>query len=579
MNAEGRYKMNVILTMLLALLLSIAGCTQLPKTGNQFTHDMEAPDHSSSATSELTAELLFNFLLGEIALQRHQPDVAAESFIQMARETRDPRIAEYATDVALRARRFDEAREAIDLWTTLEPDSMQAHQAAVALFVATGQLNKVRIHAEQLLVLEPETVDKAFMQLNKLLSNHGNKEAVLKLIRQLAVRYPDLPEAHFAVSQAAWVAKQPKLAAEAMQQALKLRPEWEMAAVHQGQILQKIGKDKASSFYEQYLDQFSRANDVRIAYIRMLMEEQEFNQAREQFQKLEQANPSNPDVALAIGLLSAELDDLNNAEKYFKRALQLGLEDTDAVYFNLGRVYELSQRNEQAMDAYQNVTSGERYIPARVRYAFLLAQQKGVASARQYLNTVRTTDARQRTQLLTAEVQLLRDYDNFRGAYDLLDAYLSKYPEQVELLYDRALMADKIGKLDILERDLRKLIHLRPDNAHAYNALGYSLAERGEQLPEALVLIQKAIELSPDDPYILDSLGWVYYRMGNPQEGIKYIKLAFDTRSDPEIAAHYGELLWISGAKQDAEKIWKTALEKHPENELLLDTVKRLLGQ
>lgn len=571
--------MNVILTMLLALLLSIAGCTQLPKTGNQFTHDMEAPDHSSSATSELTAELLFNFLLGEIALQRHQPDVAAESFIQMARETRDPRIAEYATDVALRARRFDEAREAIDLWTTLEPDSMQAHQAAVALFVATGQLNKVRIHAEQLLVLEPETVDKAFMQLNKLLSNHGNKEAVLKLIRQLAVRYPDLPEAHFAVSQAAWVAKQPKLAAEAMQQALKLRPEWEMAAVHQGQILQKIGKDKASSFYEQYLDQFSRANDVRIAYIRMLMEEQEFNQAREQFQKLEQANPSNPDVALAIGLLSAELDDLNNAEKYFKRALQLGLEDTDAVYFNLGRVYELSQRNEQAMDAYQNVTSGERYIPARVRYAFLLAQQKGVASARQYLNTVRTTDARQRTQLLTAEVQLLRDYDNFRGAYDLLDAYLSKYPEQVELLYDRALMADKIGKLDILERDLRKLIHLRPDNAHAYNALGYSLAERGEQLPEALVLIQKAIELSPDDPYILDSLGWVYYRMGNPQEGIKYIKLAFDTRSDPEIAAHYGELLWISGAKQDAEKIWKTALEKHPENELLLDTVKRLLGQ
>lgn len=318
---------------------------------------------------------------------------------------------------------------------------------------------------------------------------------------------------------------------------------------------------------------------MRIAYIRMLMEEKEFDQGREQFQALEQANPSNPDIALAIGLLSAELDDLGNAEKYFKRALQLGFEDTGAVYFNLGRIYELSQQDAKAMDAYRNVTNGDRYLPAQVRYAFLLAKRDGVPAARRYLKTVQISDQQQRTQLLISEAQLLRDHDDFRGAYDLLDAYLRKYPEQVELLYDRALMADKIGKPDVLERDLRKLIQLKPDNAHAYNALGYSLAERGEQLPEALALIQKAIELSPDDPYILDSLGWVYYRMGNPRKGIKYIKLAFDTRSDPEIAAHYGELLWISGARQDAEKIWRAALTKHPDNELLLDTVKRLLGQ
>lgn len=538
--------------------------------------DSEAPENAAPVT-ELTADLLFDFLQGEIALQRNQPGVAVESFIRMAKETRDPGIAEHATDIALRARRFDNAREAIDLWATLEPNSIQAHQAAVALFVATGQLNKVRPHIERLLVLEPETVDKAFMQLNKLLSHHPDKEAVLKLIRQLAAPYPDLPEAHFAVSQAAWVARQFKSASEAMSQALKLRPEWEMAAVHEGQILQKIDTDKAQAFYSQYLDRFPRANDMRIAYIRMLMEEKEFDRGREQFQKLEQANPSNPDIALAIGLLSAELDDLENAEKYFKRALQLGFEDADTIHFNLGRIYEISQRDAQAMDAYQKVTSGDRYIPAHVRYAYLLAKRDGVVAARHYLKTIQVSDERQRTQLLISEAQLLRDNNDFRGAYDLLDAYLRKYPEQVELLYDRALMADKIGKLDVLERDLRKLIQLKPDNAHAYNALGYSLAERGEQLPEALALVQKAIELSPDDPYILDSLGWVYYRMGDPRKGIKYIKLAFDTRSDPEIAAHYGELLWISGAKQDAEKIWQTALEDHPENELLLDTIRRFI--
>ncbi len=565
--------MNVILTILLAVFLGMGGCTQLPKMGDKVVNNTETP--VTPPVTELTADLLFDFLQGEIALQRDQPSVAAESFIRMAKETRDPRIAEHATDIALRARRFDEAQEAIDLWATLEPDSIQAHQAAVALFVATDQLDKVRFHIERLLVLEPENVDKAFMQLNKLLSHHADKGAVLKLIRQLADSYPELPEAHFAVSQAAWTADRYKLASKAMGQALKLRPDWEVAAVHQGQILQKVDQNKALSFYDQYLDRFPRANDMRIAYIRMLMEEKKFDQGREQFQKLEQINPSNPDIALAIGLLSAELDDLVNAEKYFKRALQLGFEDTSTVYFNLGRVYELSQQDAKAMDAYRNVTNGDRHFFAQIRYAFLLAKRDGVAAARHYLKEIQVSDEQQRTQLLISEAQLLRDNNDFRGAYDLLDAYLRKYPEQVELLYDRALMADKIGKPDVLERDLRKLIQLRPDNAHAYNALGYSLAERGEQLPEALALIQKAIKLSPHDPFILDSLGWVYYRMGNPRKGIKYIKLAFDTRSDPEIAAHYGELLWVSGAKQDAQRIWQTALEKHPENELLLDTVKR----
>ncbi|WP_300085896.1 tetratricopeptide repeat protein [uncultured Nitrosomonas sp.] len=564
--------MKVILTIQLALLLSMVGCTQLPKTG-----DNPGSGASGSATpvTELTADSFFDFLVGETALQRNQPDVAVESFIRLARETRNPRFAEHATDVALQARRFGEAQEAIDLWVTLEPDSMQARQAAVALFVANGQLENVRPHVEQLLRLEPETVDKAFMQINKLLSNHPDREAVLKLVRQLASAYPDLPEAHFAVSQAAWSANEFKSASKAMNEALKLRPEWEMAAVHQGQILQKIDKNKTLSFYDQYLEQFPRANDMRIAYIRMLMEEKEFDRGREQFQKLELANPSNADIALAIGLLSAELNDLQSAEKYFKRALQLGFEDASTVYFNLGRVHEIAQHDAEAMEAYRKVTGGERFIFSRVRYAFLLAKRDGVAAARKYLKTVRVENQQQRTQLLITESQLLRDNNDFRGAYDLLDAYLRKHPDQIELLYDRALMADKIGRLDVLERDLRKLIELRPDNAHAYNALGYSLAERGLQLPEALSLIRKAIELSPDDPFIMDSLGWVYYRMGDLKKGVKYLKQAFDVRSDPEIAAHYGELLWMNGAKEDAKKIWQSALEEHPENEMLLETVKR----
>jgi tetratricopeptide (TPR) repeat protein len=580
MVVEGRSKMNVKLISVL-LLLSMVGCTQMPKDGNvaarNISNSAVEAANSTSASAELTAEILFDFTLGEIALQRNQLDVAVESFTRLAKITRDPRIAERATDIALRARRFEEAREAITLWVALEPDSIHARQAAVVLFVGAGQLNNARPHLEKLLFSEPESVDKAFMQLNKLLSRHDDKNEILKLVRQLANQHSKLPEAHFAVSQAAWTANQLELASDAMKQALKLRPDWEMAAIHQGRILQKIANAEAFTFYEQYLGKFPKANDMRIAYIRMLMEERDFNQSRKQFQKLELENPSNPDIALAIGLLSAELNDFNNAERYFKQALQLGFEDTSAVHFNLGRVNEVSQRYEEAMDSYRRVTGGDRYIPAQIRYAFLLAKQDGMKPARQHLQTVRFLDEAQHTQLVLSEAQLLREHNAYQEAFDLLNTHLKKNPDQAELLYDRALLADKIGEMDILERDLRRVIELKPDSAHAYNALGYSLAERGQRLPEALELIQKAIELSPDDPYIMDSLGWVYYRMGNLKKGLNYLNLAFAARPDPEIAAHLGELLWVKGAKEDAEKVWRSALEEYPSNEVLLDTMKRFM--
>ncbi|HNO74889.1 MAG TPA: tetratricopeptide repeat protein [Nitrosomonas mobilis] len=577
--------MNIKIMM---LLLGLIGCAPLPKVDSQ-AGSSSAIEHnpgdltnaiarsSQHADSSLTEEILFDFLLAETALQRDRLDISAESYARLAHITRDARIAERAADIALRTRQPALAQEAIDLWVTLEPQSQAAHQAAVILFIDVGQLNRARPHLEKLLASQPDAVGKSFMQINKLLSRHPDKQEALTLVRQLARSYDKLPEAHFAVSQAAWAADQPKLASDAMQKALKLRPEWEMAAIHQGRILQKLDNPAAINFYKRYLDQYSKANDLRIAYIRALMENKKFSLAREQFHRLESENASNPDIALAIGLLSAELDDYGNAERYFKKALELGFEDTNSVNFNLGRIYETSQRNREAMDSYRRVTGGERYIPAQIRYAFLLAGQDGLTPARQHLQTVRYLDEEQRIQLILSEAQLLREQGANPEAYDLLSTQLDKTPQQPEILYDRALIAEKLGKLDILEQDLRKLIELKPDSAHAYNALGYSLADRGLRLPEALSLIQKAIELSPDDPYIMDSLGWAYYRMGNLKKGLDYLNTAFAARPDPEIAAHFGELLWMNGRTEEAKQIWQSALDSHPGNEVLQDTMKRFI--
>ncbi|MCO6434297.1 tetratricopeptide repeat protein [Nitrosomonas nitrosa] len=564
------------------LLLALAGCMQLPKVEGPQGADFAGKTQKGQSLvpkQELTSEILFDFLLGETALQRDNLDVAVESYTRLAKKTRDPRIAERATDIALRARRSDEAEQAVVLWIELEPDAINARQAAAALFVSIGKLEKARPHLEKLLSSDRSAADKGFMHLSRLLSRHSDKNATLKLMRQLATPYPDLPEAHFAVSQAAWAANQLELALKAMKRALALRPDWEIAAIHQGRILQKIANAEAMAFYENYLAKYPKANDMRIAYVRMLMSEKNFASARDQFEKLMVENPFNADIALAVGLLSLELNDIAGAEENFKKALDLGYEDPDNIYFNLGRIYEVTQQTEKAMEFYRQVSGGERYLLAQIRYAVLLLRKEGIGSARHHLHQLSPENDQQYAQLILAEAQLLREVNAHDEVFNLLDKGLSKIPDHPDLLYDRALAADKIGMFDITERDLRKLIELRPDNAHAYNALGYSLAERGLRLPEALALIKKAVELAPDDPYIMDSLGWVYYRMGKLNEGLNYLNLAFASRPDPEIAAHLGEVLWAKGAREDAEKIWRSALEANPGNEVLLDTMKRLMQE
>lgn len=228
------------------------------------------------------------------------------------------------------------------------------------------------------------------------------------------------------------------------------------------------------------------------------------------------------------------------------------------------------------MASYRQVKRGGRFLPAQIRYADLLAQKGQLKDARTLIQQLPTTNDQQKAHLILAEAQILRRTGSHQEVFNVLDQGLNLLPDYPELLYDRALAADKIGQFEILEKDLKRLIEIRPDNAHAYNALGYSYAERGLRLPEALKLIKKAVELLPDDPYIMDSLGWVYYRMGNLTEGLNYLNRAFALNQDSEIAAHLGEVLWIQGAQEDAENIWRSALEKDPDNEILLETIKRL---
>lgn len=567
----------------LLLPLFLAACAQLPAKVDSGKREGSAEQAEISQSDlpkqELTAPMLFDYLLAEVALQRGYPEIALKNYLKLTETAQDPRFAQRATEIALHLREPYAAEKAVSLWTELDPGSVNAHQAAAALLVNMGRLDEARPHLEILLASDESAVDDAFIQLNKLLAAHPDKVASLRLVQQLAEPYPDLPEAHFAVSQAAWLAENLEIALTEMKQALKLRPDWEMAAVYQGQILRRMHYADVAAYYRDYLEEYPKANEVRAAYVRMLIAERDYDSARAQLQQLLVENPDNADIALTIGLLSMELRDFDLTEEHFKKALSLGYDDPSSVYFHLARIYEETQRNELAMASYRKVKTGDRFLPAQIRYAALLAEKGELNAARQHLQQLPAANDQQMAHLILAEAQLLRQLGEHQQVFDLLDDGLQKLPDFPELLYDRALAADKIGKFDILERDLRRLIELKPDSAHAYNALGYSLAERGDRLPEALKLIKKAVALSPDDAYIMDSLGWVYYRMGNIQEGLNYLNLAFAARPDPEIAAHLGEVLWVKGAKEDAKKIWESVLRDNPDNEVLLQTMERFLSQ
>ena len=525
---------------------------------------------------DLNPAVLFKMLLAEIALQRGQQNVAVQSYLELTRETKDPRIAQRATEVAWNARFLSTALETAGLWLAADPESQQARQILAALLVNQSRLADAQPLLEKSLAADKDNVGNSFMQLNSLLARHPDKGAVLQLTQNLATPYPSVPEAHYSIAQSAWNAGQTPLALDEIRTALKLRSEWEQAALFQGQILQRTANAEALAYYQSYLKTYPRAMDVRLSYARLLVSDKKYPEARAEFQSLLKEFPDNSEVTMAVGILSLQLNDFDAAETQLLHALETNYKDPDLVRFYLGQINEERKRPDEALRWYSSVNDGEQYVPSRARYAGILAKQGKLGDARKYLQGAGRSGP-ERVQFTQAEAQLLRDANDFRAAFDLLGQAIEKNPNSTELLYDQAMAAEKVDRIDVLESNLRKVIQLKPEYAHAYNALGYTLADRNTRLNEAYSLVEQALKLAPEDPFIMDSMGWVLYRMSQNDAAITFLRRAFELRSDAEIAAHLGEVLWAAGQHDEARKVWNRALADHPANEVLSATVKKFL--
>ncbi|HET9579979.1 MAG TPA: tetratricopeptide repeat protein [Usitatibacter sp.] len=539
----------------------------------QTSDDANDAAEADGDESTSTSDAVFEYLAAEIAAQRGDTEGALEVYQRLARELHDPNIARRAVELAIRARLYPKALESASLLLQLDADATLAREIMAALLANEGDVKKATATLADIIDKAKERAP-ILMHLSHLFSKFSDKAAVLEATREIAARYEDMAEAHYAIGVAALVASDNDLALKEVDVALARKPAWEQGAILKAQILRKTAPDTVIAFYESFVKEHPATYEVRMHLGRELAAERKLAEARDEFRDAEKLQPRDPQAAYAIGLLSLQLEEFGEAQSAFTRSMKLGYREAAAIYLGMGQASEGLKRYDEAISWYQKVDSGD-WVRAQLKIATLISRQQGLAAGREYLQKIEPKNAEDRIQVIQVEAQLLRDAKAWKETYDLLTKAVSDYPDSFELLYDHAMAAERVEKLDVLESDLRKVIKMKPDYAHAYNALGYTLAEKTGRLAEARDLIEKAYKLAPEDPFIQDSLGWVHYRMGEVGVALKHLQQAYSARPDPEIAAHLGEVLWKSGQRDEAQKIWRAALTENPNHETLLTVMQK----
>ncbi len=567
-------------SLITLLLVGLAGCAstgQLPEQEPVSPTLAEHTDASIAPKQELTADLMFKLLVAEFAAQEGQMRLSADAYLRSAEETRDPRLARRATQAAVYAHDIKSALTAAALWVELDPNAGDARQSLGALLIRSGRGEEAMPHLRKIVELTPNGEhEKSFLILARQLAHSSNAALALQQMQELTAPYRNTPGALYAT---AWLANQlgkNETARELLQKLLNIEPKNSSALVLQARVMHGLGQDDgAVESLRRALILDPENDQMRLTYARMLIDTKRLKEARKEFRKLNQRLPDNSDVIYALGLLALEAGDTEDAEPYFMDLLRLH-EREDEARFALGQLAQQRKQNDEAIKWYQSVPQGERYMEAQSHAAQLIAEDKGVDQAIAYLRTLKVITAEEKIQRYQAEAQLLASAMRLNDAMAIYDDALNHYKDNAELLYARALIAESIGRIDLLERDLKRILHKDPNNVQALNALGYTLADRTDRHEEGFNYIKQAYELRSNDPAILDSMGWGLYHLGRLDEALEYLRRAAGMLRDAEISAHLGEVLWANGQHKEAKKVWDEAIKLEPEHRVLKETMQRL---
>ena len=525
--------------------------------------------------SEANAEFVYKFLLAEIALQRNDPNAAGHLYLDLAKLTKNSLLAQNAAQLGSMVRNGRLALDAADVWSKLDPKSADAQKVLAEMYIASGNLAKARPIVKKILESE-ESKGDGFLYLNNILSRVENKTNALRFIVDIAKPYPNMVEAHFAVAHTAHMAGNETIRDRELKIVDSLDPKWETSILFKGAILFQQDPNQAIDEYKKFINKNPKSNSVRLELAKALVQTEKYAEAKQHFEQLVNSPLASSDLSLTVALLALESGDDLVAEKYLKQALERKHPSPDQIYMYLARIYAQREDLANVLNWVEKISAGPMFVDSRIFAAQSIRAKNGVSDAINYLDQFKSLDRQEKLKFLQLKTSFLYNDNQYQQAINLMLSEEEKYNDSAEFYFDFGLLYEKNKDFESMEKHLKKAISLKPDYAIAYNALGYSYADRNIKLDDAKKYIEIALSIDPQNHYILDSMGWVYFRLGNYDVAYEFITKAYTIQEDPEIAAHLGEVLWKQGKQNEAISIWQSSLEKFPENLILIETKNRL---
>lgn len=571
--------MNKSLALLTAFLF-LGGCQTLAPSSPDGTPPVEdsaqAPEAKPQVYASFSRDTLFALLTAELAGQRNRFDIALGNYVQQANATQDPAVAERAFRIAEYLGADQAALDTALIWATNAPENLDAQRAAAIQLARGGRYDESMTYMEKVLQKQGDT-HFDFLALSAAETDPDTRAGLLQSFDRLLAKYPDNSQLVF--GKAVLLQQDGRTEdALALLEDLPSSDKQIPPILLRARLLQSLDRtDDALPLLERAIKQHPDDKRLRLTYARLLVEAERLDEAKSEFAGLVQRFPDDDDLRFSLALVCMEGEAWDEAQVYLQELVERG-SHVDSAHFNLGQVYEKRNDLESALIEYGLVGAGNDYLPAQLRYTELLLDAKRGDEAASHLAKAREAQPDYAIQLYLIEAENFAERQQIDHAWATIAQGLKQFPGDLNLLYTRAMLAEKRGDLAQLERDLRFIIEREPENAMALNALGYTLADRTTRYEEARALVEQAHQLKPDDPAILDSLGWINFRLGKLDEAERLLRQALEAFPDHEVAAHLGEVLWANGKQSEARKVWAEALKNQPDSPILRSTLKRLTG-
>ncbi|MCP3852832.1 MAG: tetratricopeptide repeat protein [Gammaproteobacteria bacterium] len=586
-----------MLTLCLLLTFTLSGCsnhlskeTDLSENAqpqkSSTTQGKVESDHSSATLThtnkekeptgqELTPELLYDLMLAEIALQRNDYSLAFNKYYEAAKQTRDSRLAKKATRVTLFSKNDEQTFKAVKLWSEIQPDNIDVQQIYASSLISQNQDTLALVALKKVIELS-DNFAKGFERSLAIIETIEEQERAEQFFAGLAQGHENDVQIKFYQAKLAFKFVDYPSTEKYLNQVLTVNPEHLESLILKVELLKKQNKEpQAIQTLQQVLTKLPDNTATRLELARLLVKAKKEKQALYQIETLAKKELA-PEVLFAISLLAIEINKLDEARLYLERLHAHRLYASESAYF-IGQLEAGRENYAEAEGWFKRVSNGKYTFEAYLGLVMVYSQQNKFDEAFKLLEHSSAVNNKQSTEILQIKAEVYAKAKNYTKAYEIYTQAIKQAPNNHDVLYGRAMLAEKFDRIDLLEKDLHTILAANPKDNQALNALGYTLADRTERYDEALQYIQRALDINPEDVATLDSMGWVLYKMGRNNDALKYLKKAYEKDPDPEIAAHYGEVLWVAGQTQKAKLIWDKALKIDPEHRILVGTRTRYL--